>query len=309
MILRSNNNIKSNGEVTRVAVVTGSSSGIGFETALTLARNEFYTYATMRNIKKSTSINQIANKEALPLKVIQLDVDDDLSAKNAIQEIVSEKQRIDILVNNAGYGLIGPIEDISIEEELKPQFETNLYGVVRITQQVLPVMRRQKSGRIINVSSIGGILGYPFSAAYCSTKFALEGLSESLSYEVDQFGIKVILIEPALVISDFHNNVKMVAKKGANNPDSPYTQMMQKLFEEYKQIEEQYQIPAEEVAEVILNAAILDNPYQRHLVGKYSKMTMEAKMTMSDIECHNMMKRQLLGSKQDSIAKGLKVIC
>ena len=309
MILRSNNNIKSNGEVTRVAVVTGSSSGIGFETALTLARNEFYTYATMRNIKKSTSINQIANKEALPLKVIQLDVDDDLSAKNAIQEIVSEKQRIDILVNNAGYGLIGPIEDISIEEELKPQFETNLYGVVRITQQVLPVMRRQKSGRIINVSSIGGILGYPFSAAYCSTKFALEGLSESLSYEVDQFGIKVILIEPALVISDFHNNVKMVAKKGANNPDSPYTQMMQKLFEEYKQIEEQYQIPAEEVAKVILNAAILDNPYQRHLVGKYSKMTMEAKMTMSDIECHNMMKRQLLGSKQDSIAKGLKVIC
>jgi NAD(P)-dependent dehydrogenase (short-subunit alcohol dehydrogenase family) len=161
MILRSNNNIKSNGEVTRVAVVTGSSSGIVFETALILARNGFYTYATMRNIKKSTSINEIANKEALPLKVIQLYVDDDLSAKNAIQEIVSEKQRIDILVNNAGYGLIGPIEDISIEEELKPQFETNLYGVVRITQQVLPVMRRQKSGTIVNVSSVGGRIGVP----------------------------------------------------------------------------------------------------------------------------------------------------
>jgi NAD(P)-dependent dehydrogenase (short-subunit alcohol dehydrogenase family) len=282
----------------RIGIVTGSSSGIGFETALTLARNGFYTYATMRNLKKSTHIKEIANKEALPLKVIQLDVDDDLSAKNAIQEIISEKQRIDILVNNAGYGLIGPIEDSSIEEELKPQFETNLYGVVRVTQQVLPIMRRQKSGRIINVSSIGGMVGYPFSAAYCSTKFALEGLSESLSYEVDQFGIKVILIEPALVISDFHNNVKMVAKKGANNPyDSPYTQMMQKLFEEYKQVEEQYQIPAEEVAKVILNAAILDNPDQRYLVGKYSEMIKEAKMTMSDIECHNMMKRQLLGGK------------
>jgi short-subunit dehydrogenase len=202
----------------RIAIVTGSSSGIGLETALTLARNRFYTYATMRNLKKSTSIKEIANKEALPLKVIELDVDDDdLSAKNAIYEIISEKQRIDILVNNAGYGLIGPIEDTSIEEELKPQFETNLYGIVRVTQQVLPIMRRQKSGRIINVSSIGGIVGYPFSAAYCSTKFALEGLSESLSYEVDQFGIKVILIEPALVISDFHNNVKMAVKKGANN--------------------------------------------------------------------------------------------
>src|SRR5215216_503240 len=241
-------NNKPNGESTHVAVVTGTSSGIGFETALTLARNGFYTYATMRNLKKSTSIKEIANKEELSLKVVQLDVDDQLSAKNAIQEeIISEKQRIDILVNNAGYGLIGPIEDTSIEEEIKPQFETNLYGVIRIIQQVLPIMRRQKSGRIINVSSIGGIVGYPFSAAYCSTKFALEGLSESSSYEVDQFGIKVILIEPALVISDFHNNVKMAVKKGANS-DSPYTEMMQKLFEEYKQVQEQYQIPAEEAA-------------------------------------------------------------
>jgi NAD(P)-dependent dehydrogenase (short-subunit alcohol dehydrogenase family) len=220
-----------------------SSSGIGFETSLTLARNGFFTYATMRNLEKSTKIKEIANKEALPLEVIQLDVDNDLSTKNAIQEIVSQKQRIDVVVNNAGYGLIGPIEDISIEEELKPQFETNLYGVVRVMQQVLPVMRRQESGRIINVSSIGGIAGYPFSAAYCSTKFALEGLCESLSYEVEQFGIKIILIEPALVISDFHTNVKMATKKGAANPDSSYAQMLQKLFEEYKQVEEQYKSP------------------------------------------------------------------
>jgi NAD(P)-dependent dehydrogenase (short-subunit alcohol dehydrogenase family) len=297
MTHRSSNNNIPNGEIIhRVAVVTGTSSGIGFETALTLARNGFYTYATMRNLKKS-SIKEIANKEALPLKVVQLDVDDELSAKNAIQEeIISEKQRIDILVNNAGYGVIGPIEDTSIEEEIKPQFKTNLYGVIRVTQQVLPIMRRQKSGRIINVSSIGGIVGYPFSAAYCSTKFALEGLSESLSYEVDQFGIKVILIEPALVISDFHNNVKMAVKKGDNDPDDlPYTQMMQKLFEQYKQVQEQYQIPAEEVAKVILNAAILDNPNRRYLAGKYSEMMTQAKMTMSDIECRNMMKRQLLG--------------
>jgi NAD(P)-dependent dehydrogenase (short-subunit alcohol dehydrogenase family) len=296
MTPKSSNN-KPNGDITRVAVVTGSSSGIGFETALALAINGFYTYATMRNLKKSTSIEEIANKEALPLKVIQLDVDDDLSTENAIQEIISEKQRIDILVNNAGYGLVGPIEDISIEEELKPQFNTNLNGAVRVTQQVLPIMRRQKSGRIVNVSSIGGIVGYPFSAAYCSTKFALEGLSESLSYELDQFGIKVILIEPALVISDFHNNVKMAAKKGDNPDDSPYTQMMQKLFEEYKQVQEQYQIPAEEVAKVILSAAVLDNPDRRYVVGKYSEMMTVAKMTMSDRECHNMMKRQLLGSK------------
>jgi len=199
-----------------------------------------------------------------------------------------------VLVNNAGYG---PIEDISIEEELKPQFETNLYGVVRVTQQVLPVMRRQKSGKIINISSVGGLAGYPFSAAYCSTKFALEGLCESLSYEVEQFGIKIILIEPGLVASDFHNNVKMATKKGAATSDSPSAQMIQKLFEEYKQVQEQYQISAKEVAKTILNAAILNDPNRRYVVGKYSKMMTERKMTMSDIEYHNMMKKQLFGSK------------
>ena len=280
-----------------VAVVTGSSSGIGYETSLTLARNGFYTYATMRNIGKSVSIKQMANKDALPLKVIQLDVNDDLSVKNAIEEIISEKERIDILVNNAGYGLIGPIEDISLEE-LKAQFETNLFGVIRVTQAVLPIMRRQKEGgRIINVSSIGGIVGYPFSAAYCSTKFALEGLSESMSYEVEQFGIKVILIEPALVISDFHNNAKIVIKSDKAANSSPYTQTMNKMFEAYKQVVEEYKMPAEEVAKVILNATISANPDQRYLVGKYSEMMMEAKRTMSDTQSHNMMESQLLGSK------------
>jgi NAD(P)-dependent dehydrogenase (short-subunit alcohol dehydrogenase family) len=284
-------------DVRGVAVVTGSSSGIGFETSLTLARNGFYTYATMRNIRKSVSIKQMANKEALPLEVIQLDVNDDLSVKNAIEEIISDKERIDILVNNAGYGLIGSIEDISFEE-LKAQFETNLFGVIRVTKQVLPIMRRQKKGgRIINVSSIGGIVGYPFSSAYCSTKFALEGLSESMSYEVEQFGIKVMLIEPAFVISDFHKNAKIVIKSGKAANSSPYTRTMNKMFEAYKEVIEEYKISAEEVAKVILNAAISANPDQRYLVGKYSETMMGAKRTMSDAQSHNMMKSQLLSSK------------
>ena len=284
-------------DVRGVAIVTGSSSGIGFETSLTLARNGFYTYATMRNIRKSVSIKRMANKEALPLEVIQLDVNDDLSVKNAIEEIISEKERIDILVNNAGYGLIGSIEDISLEE-LKAQFETNLFGVIRVTKQVLPIMRRQKEGgRIINVSSIGGIVGYPFSSAYCSTKFALEGLSESMSYEVEQFGIKVLLIEPAFVISDFHKNAKIVIKSYRAANFSPYTQTMNKMFEAYKEVIEEYKISAEEVAKVILNAAISANPVPRYLVGKYSETMMEAKRTMSDAQSHNMMESQLLGSK------------
>jgi NAD(P)-dependent dehydrogenase (short-subunit alcohol dehydrogenase family) len=166
-----------------VALVTCSSSGIGFETALLLARNGFNTYASMRNLEKSKSITEIASKEKLPLQVVQLDVNDDKSVKEAINKIISENHRIDILVNNAGYGLLGALEDLSIGE-IKAQFETNFFGVVRVTQQVLPTMRKHKTGIIVNVSSVGGRIGIPGLSAYHSTKFALEGLSESISYEL-----------------------------------------------------------------------------------------------------------------------------
>ena len=142
----------------KVAVVTGSSSGIGFETSLLLARKRFYTYATMRNLNKSQKINDIAEKENLPLKVLQLDVTDDKSVKVAINQIRDESSRIDVLVNNAGYDVMGAVEDLSIDE-FKSQFETNFFGVIRVTKEVIPIMRNQGSGNIINVSSVGGRIG------------------------------------------------------------------------------------------------------------------------------------------------------
>src|ERR671925_790160 len=144
-----------------VALVTGSSSGMGFETALLLARTGFHTYASMRNLEKSKNITEITNNEKLPLTVVQLDVTDDRTVKDAIHKIVAERKRIDVLVNNAGYGLFGSVEDLSIEEIIA-QFETNFFGVLRVTQQVLPVMRKQNSGgTIVNVSSVGGRIGVP----------------------------------------------------------------------------------------------------------------------------------------------------
>src|SRR5215213_7810565 len=154
MTPRSNNN-KPNGEITRVAVVTGSSSGIGFETSLMLARNGFQTYATMRDPEKGENIKSIATKENLPIYIEQLDVTDNKSVTNAIQAIVSKADRIDVLVNNAGYALTGAFEDLAIEE-IKAQYETNLFGLIRTTQTVLPIMRKQKSGTIVNISSGAG---------------------------------------------------------------------------------------------------------------------------------------------------------
>ena len=177
----------------RVAVVTGSSSGNGYETSLTLARNGFLTYATIRSLNKGGNIKSLTEKEKLPLKRVQLDVTDGVSVRNAIQSITAEANRIDVLVNNAGYAVVGAFEDCSMEE-IKAQYETNLFGVIRMTQTVLPIMRKQKSGIIVNISSAVGRFGFTITSAYASTKFAIEGLSESMAYELEPFGIKVVLV-------------------------------------------------------------------------------------------------------------------
>ena len=163
--------------MTKVALVTGSSSGIGYETALPLARNGFDTFATMRNMNKSKEITEVSKKEDLPLKVMQLDVNDDRSVADAINNILNEKKSIEVVVNNAGYGLMGSVEDSSLDE-IKAQFDTNFFGAIRVIKEVIPIMRKQRTGTIVNVSSVAGRIGFPMGSAYVSSKFALEGLSD-----------------------------------------------------------------------------------------------------------------------------------
>jgi NAD(P)-dependent dehydrogenase (short-subunit alcohol dehydrogenase family) len=274
-----------------VALVTGSSSGIGFETSLMLARNGFNTYASMRNLEKSKDITQIANKEKLPLQVVQLDVIDHKSIREAIDKVVEENKRIDVLVNNAGYGLLGALEDLSIEE-IKAQFETNFFGAIRITHQVLPVMRKHNSGTIVNISSVGGRMGIPSLSAYHSTKFALEGLSESISYELEPFGIRVVLIEPGFIRTNIMNS-SMIAKK-AQNPSSPYFSLTQQLERSFKSAMENTSesSPPEEVAKVVLQAVTSDSPKLRYAVGNDAASLIQAKTTMTDTEFGGLIKQQ-----------------
>lgn len=255
----------------KVAVITGCSSGIGFETSLLLARNGFYTYATMRNPEESKKeILAVAKREKLFLQVIPLDVTDARSVKDAIKKIIKEQKRIDILVNNAGYLLLGSLEELSITE-VAEQFETNFFGVIRVTQAVLPIMRKQRQGTIVNISSIAGRMGFPVSSAYVSSKFALEGLSESISYELEPFGIKVILIEPGITKTNFGNNFK-IGKRVARNyvrhssANSAYTKMTQNRIASFKPRFESGS-PALEVADIILKSIMTNNPDLRYLVG------------------------------------------
>lgn len=304
-----------------IAVVTGSSSGIGFETSLLLARNGFYTYATMRDRLKADKIEKIANKENLPLEVLSMDVDNDDSVRNAIHKIIDEKKKIDILVNNAGYGLFGALEDISIEE-IKKQFDTNLFGAIRTIKEVLPTMRKQKNGIIINVSSIAGVVGIPAECIYVSTKFALEGLTESISYELQPYGIKVVLIEPGVINTNFVPNIKFPKpidnklqqpllkeeeekkpKVNYSNNDikkknsSHYSNTIDIFLSHYYPAMKNALLP-KEVATVILeaikNASNFSECLFRYLVGGDAKTFAQAKKNMSDSQLHEFISNKLL---------------
>jgi len=270
----------------RVAIVTGSSSGIGFEISLMLARNGLTTYATMRDLHKSSMLTSIADKEKIPLRCVQLDVTDDMSVKQAIETIVNESHNIDILINNAGYGLSGALEDLLIDE-IKLQFDTNFFGLIRATQAVLPIMRNHGSGIIVNISSGLGRFGIATSSAYASSKFAVEGLTESMSYELEPFGIKTILVEPGIIKTNFIKAAVLAQK--SKDPNSPYFQFMNNMDEGMKKLIENSESP-EYVARVVLDAINDSNPKLRYLAGKDVEYIMEIKNKMSDEDFHNMIK-------------------
>lgn len=272
----------------KVAVVTGSSSGIGFETSLALAREGYFTYATMRDVKKADKIQKIADEESLSLKVIELDVDNEESAENAINTIIQEKGRIDVLVNNAGWGIWGTGEDVSVEE-FKEQFETNFFSVVRMVQKVAPTMRNQGSGSIVNISSVAGRIGLPASTAYVSSKFAVEGLSESLRYELGQFGVNVIIIEPGVIKTNFFDSMK-TAKKA--DEGGAYSDITIKVITGVKMMAEMGTSP-KEVAQVIIKSLKEEKPLPRYIVGNDAAMFMESKKMKTDIEFENYMKKEL----------------
>jgi len=264
----------------KVAIVTGSSSGIGYETALVLARNGFRTYATMRNLDKAKTILDIAKKEKLLLHVIKLDVTDDKSVNDAIKTVKSDARRIDVLVNNAGYGLVGGLEDLSMSE-IKAQYETNVFGLIRVTQAVLPTMRAQKSGTIVNISSIGGKAALPLMSPYIGTKFAVEGLSESIAFDLESSGIRVVIIEPGAIKTSFDTGL-VVAKK-TQDPSSPYYDSMQKLQSSLSTIL-QSATPPSRVADVILDAVTASAPSLRYTAGDDAALLVQKRKELPDSE-------------------------
>jgi len=271
----------------KVALVTGSSSGIGLETSLALAREGYRTFASMRDTTKSITLEEAAKKEDLKVDVIELDVDNEDAIKSTISKIISDTGRIDVLVNNAGYMFFGVVEDVPLNE-FRKQFETNFFSIVRIIQEVAPIMRKQGSGVIVNISSVVGRMGFPGTPAYISTKFALEGLTECLRYELEQFGVKTTLIEPGVIKTNFFNSMKIAESKS----DPRYKELTDKILSGLKMMVEMGTHPSE-VAKTVIKAINDKEILPRYIVGNDAAMFLESKKMKTDIEFEKYMKKEL----------------
>src|ERR1035437_2054877 len=234
----------------KVALVTGASSGIGKETAKLLAQKGFTVYGAARRVDKMIDL------EAVGVKLLLMDVTTEDSMVKGVNQILQNEKRIDILVNNAGYCSFGALEDVPISEA-KYQFEVNIFGLARLTQLVLPTMRKQHSGRIINVSSIGGSFGEPHGAWYHATKYAVEGLSDSLRMELKQFGIDVVIIKPGAIITEWSSIARENLLKVSGNSD--YKILANKHANMFVNADKRGSKPIV-VAKTIIKAALSNNP-------------------------------------------------
>jgi NAD(P)-dependent dehydrogenase (short-subunit alcohol dehydrogenase family) len=192
-----------------VIIITGSSSGIGYATAETLARNGHTIYATMRNPQHSPQLKQLADDNQLPINILRMDILDDESVQNAVASVLAKEKHIDVLVNNAGVGSWGAVEELPMEL-FKADMETNYFGTLRCIKAVLPSMRARKAGTIVNISTVAGKVFSNFHATYCASKAAVEALSESLAQELIPYKIKVALVQPAFIETPIFSKINEI---------------------------------------------------------------------------------------------------
>jgi NAD(P)-dependent dehydrogenase (short-subunit alcohol dehydrogenase family) len=236
-----------------IALVTGVSSGIGRETAQLLAEHDARVFGTVRDLRRANPIARV--------ELIAMDVNDDMSVTEAVGSVLGKAGKIDILINNAGYSLAGGLEETSVTEA-QQLFETNFFGVLRVTQAVLPSMRQNGHGRIVNISSMLGLLPGPYRGIYAASKHALEGYTETLDHEVRAFGIRAVLVEPMYTKTKIAKNEKRVQ---ATIPS--YADQKQRVTEIIEQETANGDAPYD-VAEVVYDAASAKSPRLRYPVGE-----------------------------------------
>lgn len=268
----------------KVAIVTGASAGIGKATALQLQKDGYTVYGAARRIEKMKYL------ETQGIKIISLDVTKEESMVKCIDTILKNEGRIDVLVNNAGYGNFATIEETPMDV-VKSQYEVNVFGLGRMIQLVVPIMRKQGSGSIVNISSVGGKMTTPFGGWYQSTKHAVESISDGLRMEVKQFGIDVIVIEPGIIESEWADIADSTLKKYSGN--GPYKSAASRMAGISKKSYENPS-PAPVISDVISKALKSKKPKTRYVAGKQGRAVLTVKRLLSDRMWDNMMIRQIM---------------
>jgi NAD(P)-dependent dehydrogenase (short-subunit alcohol dehydrogenase family) len=274
----------------RAVLITGCSSGIGHATAERLADNGWTVYATARNADK---LSELAEKGC---KTLSLDVEDEDSMKAAVAEVEQAEGAVGVLINNAGYSQSGAVESVPMDK-VRKQFETNVFGLVRMTQLVLPGMRKQGWGRIVNLSSMGGKLVFPGGGYYHATKYAVEAISDALRYEVKGFGVDVVLIEPGLIVTNFGGTAQGSIGNGSDDGEVDAYEDFNKAVgkataDAYEGPTAKLGGPPEAVAKVIDKAISSKRPRPRYTVTPSAKLLMTQRRLMSDRMWDRMMRTQ-----------------
>ncbi|MGB9723328.1 MAG: SDR family oxidoreductase [Chloroflexia bacterium] len=252
----------------RVVLITGASSGIGQACARYLAGQGYRVFGTSRRPEAS----------AADFEMIPMDVTDDDSVRRGVEEVMRRASRLDVLVNNAGFGLAGSVEDTT-PEEAREQMETNFFGTLRLCRAVLPIMRAQRSGTIVNIGSLAGLIALPFQGLYSASKFALEGLTEALRMEVRPFGIRVVLIEPG----DTRTNFTARRRRTRASGGSPYAERMERALA-VAEHDERHGVPPETVARLLGRILRLRHPRLRYRAGSlFQNMAASAKRFLPEL--------------------------
>lgn len=254
-------------------VVTGASRGIGLSTSLVLARAGHQVFATMRSPAKSPALGAAAKKEGLPITISAMDVDSDSSVRDAMGQIIAAHGTPDVLVNNAGIERRGCVEEMSMAD-FKAIMETNYFGAIRCTQAVIPGMRARRSGCIINVTSVAGKISNPPLGAYAASKFALEGLSESLAQEMRPFGVRVVLVEPGIIATDMAEAITKVTESSTY----PHSRRMAGLFAASLTSPTSPELVGNAIRDIIAS----DSPQLRYPVGPNAAGFLAWRAAMSD---------------------------
>ncbi len=262
-------------------LITGGTDGLGRATAILFASEGYRVFAAARNAEKRAALEQLAEEKSLALETVELDVTSDSSADRAIAEVQRRAGPVDILVNNAGIAIVAAMEEISLDD-LRKQFETNVFGAVRMAKRVLPLMRERRRGCIVNMSSVAGLVSNPLFGPYAGSKHALEGITDALRFELFPFGIRVVLIEPGYIPTNMERAATELSSVYSKSPESPYGGIYASFLEEWKRGASKSRYTPGDCAHVVLRAVRAARPKARYGVTRTATFVKLARRVLPD---------------------------